>query len=141
MYDSNPSGAMFGDIILLTMVALYAYCAFCQYRIAQNIGCSDNAWWAWIPIMNTLLLCDMAGKERWWFILCFIPLVNVIIFAVMWFEVARNTGFDGWMGLLVLLPLLNLVALGILAFAGQRAGGTDFPRSGQIDPAKYERVS
>ena len=128
-------------MVLLVMVALYAYCAFTQYRIARKVGCADNAWWAWVPILNTLLLMDMAGRERWWFFLCLIPLVNLVIFAVLWFDVARACGFDGWIGLLVLVPLLNFVALAILAFAGQPSSGGAFPQSGQIDPAKYQRVS
>jgi len=141
MYEASPNSDFVGSFVLLFVAAIYAYCAFTQYRIARKIGCAENAWWSWVPILNTLLLMDMAGRERWWFFLCLIPLVNVIVFAVLWFDVAKACGFDGWIGLLVLLPILNFIALAILAFGGRPSTDDSFPQSGQIDPAKYQRVS
>ena len=90
--------------------------------------------------MNTILLMDMAGKERWWFFLCLVPLVNIIVIAVVWFEVAKATGFDGWIGLFVLVPGLNLIALAILAFAGKSPAAGEILTSGQLDPKEYTPV-
>ncbi|MFH1687000.1 MAG: DUF5684 domain-containing protein [bacterium] len=140
MYDPNPAAGLIGDFLLVAILGLYLFCAYTQYRIANKVGCSDNAWWSYIPIMNAILLMDMAGKERWWTFLCLVPLVNIIVFAVVWFEVAKACGFDGWIGLLVLLPGLNLIALSILAFAGGSSAQGETPRSGQIDPKKLTPV-
>jgi hypothetical protein len=142
MYDSTPAdGGAFGLIFFAVMVGIYLFFAYMQWRIANKVGCADNAWWAFVPIMNTLLLCDMAGKERWWFFLALVPLVNIIVFAVLWFDTAKAAGFDGWLGLMVLLPFLNVIALAVMAFGGGSGTPPDsFPRSGQIDPSKYTRV-
>lgn len=116
-YQSGTQ-AGFGIIPILVFVAIYAYIAFTQYKIAQKCGCSDSAWWAWIPIMNTFLLFKMAGKPAWWFVLCLIPLVNIYAFAVLWINTAKAVGQSPVMGFLVLIPVVNFIALGVLAFSG-----------------------
>ena len=140
MYEANSSGDGFGFLFFLLFIAIYVFCAYTQFRIAKKCGCDENAWWAYVPIMNTILLMDMAGKERWWFFLCLVPMVNIVIFAILWFEVAKAAGHDGWIGLLVLVPFLNIIGLCILAFSGRSGGGTEFPRSGQIDPQRLTKV-
>jgi len=119
MYEyQSGTEASLGIIPILAFVAIYAYVAFTQFKIAQKCGCSDSAWWAWIPIMNTFLLFKMAGKPNWWFVLCLIPLVNIFVFAVLWIETAKAIGQSALMGFLVLIPILNFIALGVLAFSG-----------------------
>ncbi len=141
MYDPNPAGGALGLVSFAVFIGVYLVLAYLQWRIANKVGCAGNAWWAYVPILNSVLLCDMAGKERWWFFLALIPLVNLIVFAVLWFEVAKAAGFDGWVGLLVLLPILNAVAMAILAFGGRPGSSLDsVRRSGQIDPSKFSRV-
>ncbi|MCP4686136.1 MAG: signal peptidase I [bacterium] len=119
MYDyQSGTDAGPGILPILALLAIYAYVAFTQYKIAQKCGCHDSAWWAWIPIMNTFLLFRMAGKPAWWFVLCLIPLVNLYVFAVLWMETAKTVGQSALMGFLVLIPILNFIALGVLAFSG-----------------------
>lgn len=142
MYDSNPAGSgAFGLLFFAIVLGIYLFVAYMQWRIANKVGCSANAWWSYVPILNTLLLCDMAGKERWWFFLTLVPLVNIIVFAALWFEIAKAAGFDGWLGLMILVPLINVIAMAIMAFGGGSGQAPDtLPRSGQIDPSKYSRV-
>ena len=118
MYDyQSPAGTGFEMISLLLIVGIYLYLAFCQFKTAQKIGLHDCAWWAWIPIMNTFLLFRMAGKPAWWFILCLVPLVNLVCFAILWMETAKNAHVSPVWGFLVLIPVINFVALGIMAFS------------------------
>jgi len=119
MYDyQTGSDAAFGTIPLLILLGVYVYFAYCHMRMAQKIGLSDCAWWAWIPILNTFLLFKMAGKPWWWFFLCLVPLVNIVIFAVLWYKAAEACRVSPVWGILMLIPLLNLIAAGILAFTG-----------------------
>lgn len=118
MYDyQTGADAGFGMIPLLFMLGLYVYVAFCMFKMAQKSGHYDCAWWAWIPIMNTFLLFKMAGKPAWWFLLCLIPLVNIVVFAILWMEAAKAVGVSPVWGFLVLVPVINLVSFGILAFS------------------------
>ena len=118
MYETPQSSAAFGMTGWLIILGIYLFLAFTWSRIAKKTGCHNNAWWAYVPILNVLLNCDMAGKSRWWFFLCLVPLVNIVIFAVLWYESARRAGFNGWLGVMVLVPLVNIIALCIMAFTG-----------------------
>ena len=64
-------------------------------------------WAAIIPIYNTIVLLQIAGKPIWWIVLLFIPIVNIIIAVLVMIGVAKSfgkgTGFA--LGLLFLSPI------------------------------------
>jgi len=126
MYENSYDGSMdalgagLGIFVWVIIAALYLYFAFTQYKIAQKCGCHDSAWWSWIPIMNTFLLIKMARKEWWWFVLCLVPIVNIVAFAMLWIQAAKLAGHAPIWGFLVLVPGINFVAMGVMAFSGER---------------------
>jgi len=140
MYESSYDGGGLGAIVWLVMIGLYVYFAFAQYKISQKAGCADKAWWAFIPILNTFLLIETAGKDWWWFLLCLVPLVNIVAFAVLWIETAKASGHSGIWGFLVLIPFINFVAVGVMAFTGPGGNYGTFPQSGTIDTRKHTPV-
>lgn len=118
MYQQSSGDPVFGLIGFAVIIAFYLYFSFAQYKLAQRLGCYNNAWWSFIPILNSLLLCQMGGKPMWWFLLMLVPLVNIYVFAVLWIEVAKGVGKSGFLGFCTLLPFINIVTIGILAFTG-----------------------
>ena len=138
MYEPGYDGGGIGVVAWLAILAIYCYFAYSQYKIAQKVGCADQAWWSWIPIMNTFLLIKMAGKEWWWFLLALVPLVNIVIFAILWIETAKAAGHSPVWGVLVLIPFLNFVAVGVMAFSGGTSG--PLPTSGRIDSREPTHV-
>ena len=64
-------------------------------------------WAAIIPIYNTIVLLQIAGKPVWWFLLFFIPIVNIVIAVMVMIAIAKafgkGTGFA--LGLLFLSPI------------------------------------
>lgn len=118
MYEAQSGAdAGMGMWGLLIIVGIYAYFAITMAKMACKTGQSQNAWWAWVPILNTFLLFKMAGKPMWWFLLCLIPLVNIVVFAMLWMEVAKRCGQAPVWGVMVLIPFINFIALGIMAFS------------------------
>jgi len=138
MYDggstvtTTSSPGIFGAIFWLIFIAAYLYFAYMQYKIAIKCGYKESAWWSFIPIMNTILLIKMAGKPIWWFFLLLVPLVNVILFFVLWIAVAKNIGQPAVWGFCVGLPLINFIAIAILAYSGPN-------RNYAIDPNQTPR--
>jgi hypothetical protein len=59
----------------------------------------------------------VAKKPLWWFLLCLIPLVNVVMAIIIWMAVAEAVGKPNWWGILMIVPLANLVVPGYLAWA------------------------
>jgi hypothetical protein len=49
-------------------------------------------WAAIVPIYNLIVLLQVAGKPGWWILLLMIPLVNIVVFILMYAGVARNFG-------------------------------------------------
>jgi signal peptidase I len=52
-----------------------------------------KAWEAAIPIYNGIILMQIINRPKWWIILLFIPIVNLLMFPVIWIETIRTFGF------------------------------------------------
>ncbi len=51
-----------------------------------------KAWEALIPIYNAIVLMKVIKRPTWWVILLFIPIINLLMFPVIWVETARSFG-------------------------------------------------
>ena len=65
-----------------------------------------KAWEAAIPIYNAVVLMQIINRPKWWVILLFIPIINLLMFPVIWVETIRsfgkNTLVDTWLVILTL---------------------------------------
>ena len=115
----HVSPAMAGGtfiFLLLICLAVYVYTALAVQTIAEKTN-TDNSWLAWIPIANLILLLNIAKKPVWWIVLCLIPLVNIIIFIMVWMAVAEARNKPSWVGVLLIVPVLGALMPGYLAWA------------------------
>ena len=101
---------------VLLFVVFYVYMALALSTIAKKTN-TENAWLAWIPIINIILMLNIAKKPVWWIILCFIPLVNIVIMIIVWMAIAEARGKPNWWGILMIVPFVNLIVPGYLAWA------------------------
>ena len=118
-YRSHAAPAVAGGtfvFFLLVVAAVYVYTALAVQTIAEKTN-TENPWLAWIPIANIILLLNIAKKPIWWIVLCVIPLVNIIIFIMVWMAVAEARGKPGWVGVLLIVPVLGALMPGYLAWA------------------------
>ena len=51
-----------------------------------------KAWEAIIPIYNAIVLMKIINRPTWWVILLFIPIINLLMFPVIWVETVRSFG-------------------------------------------------
>ena len=51
-----------------------------------------QAWEAFIPVYNAVILMKIINRPWWWTILLFVPIVNLIMFPVVWVETSRSFG-------------------------------------------------
>lgn len=49
-------------------------------------------WEAAIPVYNSIILMKIIGRPTWWTLLLFIPIINLIMFPVIWVETLRSFG-------------------------------------------------
>ncbi|HKV26527.1 MAG TPA: DUF5684 domain-containing protein [Candidatus Acidoferrum sp.] len=117
--DSRLPIAFFGAFLMvyvICLLAFYVYFALALQTIAQKTN-TENPWLAWIPIVNIVLMCMIAKKPIWWIILCFIPLVNLVIFILLWMGIAEARNKPNWWGILLIVPILNIIVPGYLAWS------------------------
>ena len=51
-----------------------------------------NSELAFIPVYNAVILMKIINRPTWWVILLFFPIINLLIFPVIWVETARSFG-------------------------------------------------
>jgi serine/threonine protein kinase len=64
-------------------------------------------WGSLVPVYNLVLWMRLAGKPGWWAIWLFVPFLNLVIYTIVTFEVAKNfgKGVAYTLGLLLLPPI------------------------------------
>lgn len=79
-------------------------------------------WASLVPVYNLVKLLEIIGKPTWWVLLMFIPFVNLVLYFIINFKLARvfgkGTGFGFGM---VFLPFIFYP---ILAFGSAQYTGT-----------------
>ncbi len=107
-------GALFFDILYGIPVYIIAKKSEHQY-----------SWFAFIPLANLWLMCDMADVELYWLaaviVAGFIPFIGglaaLVFNAVIWMRLAENAEKPSWYGVLMDIPVVNLVVGYYIAFA------------------------
>jgi signal peptidase I len=56
------------------------------------VSAGRKSWEAAIPVYNAIVLLKIIGRPSWWTILLFLPIINLIIFPVIWVETLRSFG-------------------------------------------------
>ena len=68
------------------------------------IKAGRKGWEAAIPIYNAVILMKIINRPWWWTLLLFIPIINLIMFPVIWVETIRSFGrHSTWETILVIL--------------------------------------
>ncbi len=118
----QPSGremALAGGIMLFAVLVglvVYVYMALALQTIAKKTN-TENAWLAWIPIANMILMLNVAKKPLWWIVLMLIPLVNIVVAIIVWMGIAEARSKPNWWGILMIVPLVNFIVPGYLAWS------------------------
>lgn len=113
---SDSSNFLSVPLILGVFAVLYVVFAYPFYVMGQKTS-SEHPWFAFVPILNVVLMLEIGGLELWYIVLFFIPCVNIIVSVYAWMKVAEAMEKPSWVGLLSLVPFVNLVLPFYLAFA------------------------
>ena len=60
------------------------------WKLYQKAG--RQAWEAFIPVYNGIIIMKIINRPWWWVIIMFLPIVNLIMLIVVWVETARSFG-------------------------------------------------
>ncbi|MBW2961147.1 signal peptidase I [Mesonia aestuariivivens] len=88
-------------IFFLLLQLIHGFGTWKLYKIAGR-----KPWEAFVPVYNAIVLMKIINRPWWWTILLFIPIVNLIMFPVVWVETARSFGkhtkADTWLSILTI---------------------------------------
>lgn len=122
-YGSDAGMAAVGVGFMLVMMAIglafYLFFGYCMKLIAEKTGHTENSWWAWVPILQIVLLLQIAQKPVWWIILLIIPLVGTVISILVFMEIAQARGKESWWG--IITAIVPFIGLPYLAFSDDTA--------------------
>jgi hypothetical protein len=111
-------------------IGAVVYIAVVVFEIAALwqvfVKASEKGWKAIIPIWNTLIVLKISGRPFWWIILFIIPIVNFIVYIIVYYNLAKSfaksTGFA--VGLLILpFIFIPILGFGSSQYAGPYAAG------------------
>jgi len=89
-----------------------------------------QAWEAAIPIYNAIILMKIINRPKWWVILLFIPIVNLIMFPVVWVETLRSFGKNSTVD-----TILGIVTLGLYIYYVNYALDVKYIENRSLHPA------
>lgn len=92
-------------LLLLLFIATF-------WKIFEKAG--EAGWKSLVPFYNLFIMLRIAGKPWWWFLLFFVPLVNIIINLLWCLALAQKFGKSQLFG--VGLFFLGFICFPILAF-------------------------
>ncbi|MBP1078316.1 hypothetical protein JOD63_002284 [Microbacterium terrae] len=122
---------MFGTlIIVLFYAAVYVWASLAFAAVFRKSGV--EGWKAWVPILNTVVLFQLAGLSPWLLLLLLVPVLGQIAFLVV-FAMAMyrlSVAFGYGMGMAVLGFLLCPVWATIVGFGSARWVGHETVGSG-----------
>jgi len=107
MYVAQESAAA-GGLGLIGTILYFAVLIAVLVGVGKTFVKAGKPGWACIiPIYNVIVLLEIAQKPLWWFLLMFVPVVNIVISFIVMIEVAKSfgkgTGFG--IGLIFLSPI------------------------------------
>jgi len=114
-------------ILYVAIVILMIAAGWMIYTKAGKPG------WAYIiPIYNYIVMLEIVGKPWWWFLLLFIPIVNIVIAIWVTNLLSKSFGKDeGFTVGLILLPIIFFPILGFGTATYKGPAGAMLPPPGQ----------
>lgn len=97
------------------------------WKLYQRAG--RKAWEALIPVYNGFVLMEIIKRPKWWIILLFIPIVNLLMFPIIWIETARSFGFNKR-----IYTVLTLITLGFFVYYINYATEAPYKADRSLDP-------
>jgi hypothetical protein len=82
------------------------------------VKAGQPGWAAIVPIYNMIVLLQIVGRPVWWILLCFIPLVNLVVSIMIMIDLAKSFGQGAGFG--IGLVFLGFIFFPVLAFGGAR---------------------
>lgn len=95
------------------------------WKLYEKAG--RKPWEAAVPVYNAVILMKIINRPPWWTILLFIPVVNLIMFPVVWVQTLKAFGKNSTTDY-----ILGILTLGLYIYVINYSGKADYNASTEI---------
>lgn len=118
----GAAGAIGGLIMMVIQLGILGLVIAGMWKLFVKAG--QPGWAAIVPIYNTYVLTQIAGRPILWFILTFVPCVNIVAAILIMIDIAKSFGKST--GYAIGMILLPFVFIPMLGFSDAQYGGPSF---------------
>ena len=125
VWESILGGAavIFTGVYMIFAITLalgsYVFTALALSKIGKELG-YQNTWFAWIPILSTIMMFQLGNQNPWLLLLFLIPglggLIILILTIVALANISEKRGYEKVLALLTIVPLGMYILLYLLAW-------------------------
>lgn len=116
--------------ILFLFHLFFSYCAM---QICKKAG-TEPGIVVWLPIAQMYPLIRAAGMSGWWFLACFVPVLNIVAQVIWSINIAKVRGKGTLTTIMLILPVTNVFAFLYLAFSGGASENDDDAQPVRFEP-------
>jgi Family of unknown function (DUF5684) len=116
-------GARMSGVLIVVYIAIAVLIIAGWWMVF--VKANEEGWKAIIPFYNLYILLKIVGREGWWLILFFIPIVGFIVWIIVSIDLAKSFGKSGGFAVgLIFLPFVFALILGFgsATYRGAAAG-------------------
>lgn len=119
MPEFSGDAAAMGIVPMIIGLAVMVFLIAAVWKTFVKAG--QPGWASIIPIYNTIVMLQIAGRPIWWIVLMFIPLVNLVIVIIVMIDLAKSFGQGAGFG--IGLAFLGFIFFPILGFGSAQYQG------------------
>jgi len=128
------AGGLFGGAMGFVYFAVLILVIVAMWKLFTKAG--EPGWYSIIPIWSTIVLLKIVGRPMWWFLLFFIPVVNIVIWVIVLNDLSKSFGKGvGFTLGLIFLPYIFMLILGFGSAPYMGPGGAGAPAAPQAPPS------
>ena len=113
--------------IFLTLLIINLIHGIGTWKLYSKAG--FKWWYALIPIVNIYFLLKIINRPIWWFLLIFMPVINVIIIPVVWVEISRSFQKNSYVD-----TFLSIISLGFYNYYLNYFINVEYVQNRNINP-------
>jgi hypothetical protein len=119
--DTTTEATSIPPVVIVLYIALFAVLIVSMWKVFVKAG--KPGWAAIVPLYNSWVMVQIAGKPPLWFFLLFVPIVNFVIAILLYIEISKRFGKGG--GFAAVLILFPYVGFPMLAFGKAQYNSVD----------------
>lgn len=117
--EDIPTGGQVPAFFWVIYIAILALMVVSMWKLFTRAG--KPGWASIVPIYNSIVMLEIAGKPIWWFFMLFIPFVNIVFAFLTLYHFSKSYGKAE--GFSIGVALLSIIFIPLLAFSDAKYQG------------------